>query len=291
MSSTSVNVMNDYNFHRKLWERLVPLYGEREAIAITYYVLEVRFGLTKTDVLCGKISSLTDNDRSELEKIFFRLAKSEPVQYVLGSADFCGRQFKVRPGVLIPRPETAELCGIIKSECSGIEHPKILDIGTGSGCIAITLALDITGSDVHAWDISPEALDVAKENAAQLGANISFKQCDILSVSPSSERWNVIVSNPPYICNKEKTEMNRNVIDHEPHSALFVPDDDPLLFYRAIARYASITLNPDGLLFFEINPLYADETADVLQQNGVKNVMIKDDVFGKKRFIISHNDS
>ncbi len=285
MATTTDSTLNTYDFPKILWERLVPLYGEREAIAITFYVLDVRFNLSKADVLCGKISSLTDDDRAELESIFYRLEKAEPVQYVVGKADFCGRQFNVRQGVLIPRPETAELCGIIQEKCIEKQNPKILDIGTGSGCIAVTLALDIAGSNVHAWDISQEALNIAKENAMRHNANVTFRQCDILNIVPTAEKWNIIVSNPPYICDKEKETMNSNVLDYEPHTALFVPDDEPLLFYRAITQYASHTLAPDGILFFEINPLYADETAELLRQHHFKNVNIKQDMFGKKRFI------
>ncbi len=276
---------NSFDFPKKLWERLVPLYGEREAIAITYYVLDVRFNLSKTDVLCGKISSLIEEDKAELENIFTRLEKAEPVQYVVGNADFCGRQFIVSPCVLIPRPETAELCGIIQEKWNGKHNPKILDIGTGSGCIAVTLALDIPKSNVHAWDITREALDIAKENAIRHKANVTFKQSDILNIVPTAEKWDIIVSNPPYICDKEKETMNSNVLDYEPHTALFVPDDDPLLFYRAITRYASYTLAPNGMLFFEINPLYAEETAGLLRQYLFEDVKIKEDIFGKKRFI------
>ncbi len=285
MPTTSDISTNSYNFPKKLWERLIPLYGEREAVAITYYVLDVRFNLSKTDVICGKIDSLTDEDKAELESIFTRLEKAEPVQYVIGKAYFCQRQFKVCKGVLIPRPETEELCGIIQERCKEKQCPKILDIGTGSGCIAVTLSLDIAGSKVHAWDISQDALNIAKENATRHNANVTFRQCDILNIEPSSESWDIIVSNPPYICDKEKETMNSNVLDYEPHTALFVPDENPLLFYRAITKYASHTLESEGMLFFEINPLYADETAELLRQYYFEDINIKEDMFGKKRFI------
>ena len=160
---------------------------------------------------------------------------------------------------------------------------KVLDIGTGSGCIAVTLALDMPQSSVTAWDIAPEALDTATENARRLGANITVERRDALHLEPQGETWDVIVSNPPYICNNEKKTMERNVLDHEPHSALFVPDDQPLLFYTAITRYAARTLSPDGTLYFELNPLYADQTADMARQTGFTDITIKEDMYGKRR--------
>ena len=276
------------------WHRLSSLYDADEAKAIVRWVLDVRFGLSFTDILCGKVSELSADEQEELEKIMLRLEKGEPVQYVLGVADFCGRQFYVAPGVLIPRPETAELCRWITShgdrhsvrsnltEC--LSPCEVIDIGTGSGCIAITLALEIPKTKVTAWDISDEALHIAQENAKALGANVIFEKKDILNVFLIS-KYDIIVSNPPYICDKEKEAMEKNVLEHEPHLALFVPNDDPLLFYRAIAKNAIDALKPDGMLFFELNPIYAEDTESMLLDMGFRHTELRKDQYGKLRFL------
>lgn len=268
--------------YRELWRTLEPLYGNGEARAITDYVLDVCFGLSKADIMCGAVEEMTAEKAAELNKIFGRLMEGEPVQYVLGRAEFSGRWFNVRPGVLIPRPETEELCAWITADSKASASPKVLDIGTGSGCIAITLQLDMPESKVTAWDISADALDVARENAQQLGANVSFVKQDALNAKPEGE-WDVIVSNPPYICEKEKKDMAVNVLEHEPHTALFVPDADPLLFYRAITRLAVQTLNKGGRLYFEINPIYADDTCRMMQAEGMTAVELRSDMYGKQR--------
>lgn len=268
--------------YRELWRTLEPLYGNGEARAITDYVLDVCFGLSKADILCGAVEEMTAEKTAELNKIFGRLTEGEPVQYVLGRAEFSGRWFNVRPGVLIPRPETEELCAWITADSKASGSPKVLDIGTGSGCIAITLQLDMPESKVTAWDISADALDVARENAQQLGANVNFVKLDALNAKPEGE-WDVIVSNPPYICEKEKKDMAVNVLEHEPHTALFVPDADPLLFYRAITRLAVQTLSKGGRLYFEINPIYADDTCRMMRAEGITAVELRSDMYGKQR--------
>lgn len=268
--------------YRELWRTLEPLYGNGEARAVTDYVLDVCFGLSKADILCGAVEEMTAEKTAELHKIFSRLTGGEPVQYVLGRAEFSGRWFNVRPGVLIPRPETEELCAWITADSKASGSPKVLDIGTGSGCIAITLQLDMPESKVTAWDISADALDVARENAQRLGANVNFVKQDALNVKPEGE-WDVIVSNPPYICEKEKKDMAANVLEHEPHTALFVPDADPLLFYRAITRLAVQTLNKGGRLYFEINPIYADDTYRMMRAEGMEAVELRSDMYGKQR--------
>lgn len=268
--------------YRELWRTLEPLYGNGEARAITDYVLDVCFGLSKADIMCGAVEEMTAEKAAELNKIFGRLMEGEPVQYVLGRAEFCGRWFSVRPGVLIPRPETEELCAWITADSKASASPKVLDIGTGSGCIAITLQLDMPESKVTAWDISADALDVARENAQRLGANVNFVKQDALNAKPEGE-WDVIVSNPPYICEKEKKDMAVNVLEHEPHTALFVPDADPLLFYRAITRLAVQTLSKGGRLYFEINPIYADDTCRMMQAEGMTAVELRSDMYGKQR--------
>lgn len=268
--------------YRELWRTLEPLYGNGEARAITDYVLDICFGLSKADILCGAVEEMTAEKTAELNKIFGRLMEGEPVQYVLGRAEFSGRWFNVRPGVLIPRPETEELCAWITADSKASGNPKVLDIGTGSGCIAITLQLDMPESKVTAWDISADALDAARENAQQLGANVNFVKQDALNAKPEGE-WDVIVSNPPYICEKEKKDMAVNVLEHEPHKALFVPDADPLLFYRAITRLAVQTLNKGGRLYFEINPIYADDTCRMMRAEGMTAVELRSDMYGKQR--------
>lgn len=268
--------------YRELWRTLEPLYGNGEARAVTDYVLDVCFGLSKADILCGAVEEMTAEKTAELNKIFGRLTEGEPVQYVLGRAEFCGRWFSVRPGVLIPRPETEELCAWITADSKASASPKVLDIGTGSGCIAITLQLDMPESNVTAWDISADALDVARENAQRFGANVNFVKLDALNAKPEGE-WDVIVSNPPYICEKEKKNMTVNVLEHEPHTALFVPDADPLLFYRAITRLAVQTLSKGGRLYFEINPIYADDTCHMMRAEGMTAVELRSDMYGKQR--------
>ena len=288
--------------YEELWHRLTPLYEPGEAKAIVRLLLDECYGLSWADVLGGKVTELSANDQTELKKIMLRLEKGEPIQYIIGVADFCGRQFHVEPGVLIPRPETAELCQLIlATESHGqtrniCEIPchsdtNILDIGTGSGCIAITLALELPDAKVTAWDISDEALRIASENAKRLGASVTFEHRDVLSISltshlsPLTSHYDLIVSNPPYICRQETDGMAQNVLDYEPHLALFVPDNDPLLFYRAIAQYATKALKPQGALFFEINPLYVSSLTHLLSTMSCYDIKTLPDQFGKLRFL------
>lgn len=272
--------------YNELWHQLAPLYGDGEAKAIAQMVYEVRYGLTLSDIYLGKDTQLSADDQAELKEFAKRLADNEPVQYVLGVADFCGRQYHVEPGILIPRPETEHLCRLItKHVAIGSTNRKVLDIGTGSGCIAITLALDIPNSQVTAWDISPIALRVAKGNAEQLGANVNVIENDMLQQTYQvAPQWDLIVSNPPYICDSEAEEMDANVLDYEPEIALFVPDDDPLQFYVPIMNYAQSALHPGGELWLETNPLYEEIIEERLLELGF-NVTAHDDQFGKTRFI------
>ena len=323
------SAMTYHEFCRLLASR----YDDGEAKAIARMVLEVAFGLSMTEVMCGAVEQLPADEQQRLRMMADRLLEGQPVQYVIGLADFGPRQFIVSPGVLIPRPETYELCQWVRVE-SGEKRVesgewreersewreerllKILDIGTGSGCIACTLAAELPGAQVTAWDISEQALSVARQNAERLQVQVAFEQCDILSVtteklsslhsplstfssplstlhsplstlhSPlSSHTWDLIVSNPPYICQQEAALMAPHVLEHEPHLALFVPDDDPLLFYHAIARFAAEALKPGGQLFFEVNQLYADETEQMLQSFGFTQTETRCDQFGKPRFV------
>lgn len=344
--------------YNQLWKRLTAIYNEREAQAIVRTVLDALFGMSLTDICLGKVTQLSADDTTRLEKIMQRLEKSEPVQYVLGAEWFAGRLFDVAPGVLIPRPETEDLvkwaCDEakekekednskeergkeekevskkrealkkeeqpssfpLKEEKEGLRkgedapqkeeqllssllksnkevsekgeeapHPSILDIGTGSGCIAITVALALPQARVTAWDISTDALAIAAGNAHRLGASVRFEHQDALSAPDDEERWDVIVSNPPYICDKERADMSDNVLSYEPELALFVPDSDPLLFYRAIARYASKALKPGGRLLFETNTAYAHEVAQTMANEGFTAIEVRNDCFGKPRMV------
>lgn len=243
-------------------------------------VLEECLALSQTDILLGKDTEISQSDKCRLEEITGLLLKNVPVQYVLGYADFCGLRLAVRPGCLIPRPETQDLV----REISGLGcRGGLLDIGTGSGCIAISLALQ--GFEVTATDVSAEALEIAGQNAARLGAEVEFVLENILLPRRTDRKWDVIVSNPPYVMSSEKVGMDANVLEHEPHIALFVPDDDPLLFYRHISQYALCHLSPGGRLFFEINHLLAEETADLVRAAGFRDVCLKNDMYEKKRFL------
>ena len=297
--------------YQQLWQSLTPLYDAGEAQAIVRTVLDVKYGMTLTDIICGKVNEISADEERKLEEIIIRLQKGEPVQYVLGEADFAGRPFHVEPGVLIPRPETAELCQWIEEDIAGksTDSPKdssedspedssgnspqatddaklILDICTGSGCIAITLGLNIPNSEVTGWDISEDALRIARGNVEMLKArNVRIEYQDALALPKAAEAADLIVSNPPYICEKEKADMEKNVLEHEPSLALFVPDEDPLKFYRAIAEYASSALKSGGALYFEINPIYEKETREMLLKLDFKDIETKEDAFGKKRMM------
>lgn len=274
-----------------MWRKLAQVYDEGEAKAIARLAYEVRFGLTFTDLCLGKDTQLSADDQAQAAEICSRLLLQEPVQYVLGQAEFCGHTIMVNEHVLIPRPETEELCQWVVSEMSDerleVRDFSILDIGTGSGCIAVTLAAALPQAEVTAWDISAEALQVARENARRSGVPVTFQQVDMLNTHhvPLATQWELIVSNPPYICYKERAMMESNVLDHEPHTALFVPDDDPLLFYHAIAEYGQKALKVGGWLYFEINPLYADELTDMFCAMSYHDIETKEDQYGKQRMI------
>lgn len=282
--------------YSELWRSLTGIYDEGEAKAIVRLLLEVRFEMNLTDILCGKIEELSDDKIAQLNECIERLKKSEPIQYILEQEEFGGRIFKVAPGVLIPRPETYGLCKDIIKEYNrpycALQPPEpmnVLDIGTGSGCIAITLALDLWNSNVTAWDISSDALIIARENAHRLEAKLNLELKDALNITDEDiNRWDIIVSNPPYICDNEKKDMAENVLAYEPDTALFVPDDDPLKFYRAIAEYGIKSLKRDGMLAFEINPIYANETICMLKELNYKNIRTVSDIFGKQRFTICY---
>lgn len=239
---------------------------------------------SRADIIIHKNSKLSESLALEISRFTRRLKTYEPIQYILGTACFLDYEFRVRPGVLIPRPETEELIELIGRENrrSGL---RFLDIGTGSGCIAISLALRHPEANVTAFDISPEALLIATENASLNNARVHFRQTDILTFDPESEKhsFDIIVSNPPYVCDSEKREMTDNVLKYEPHLALFVPDADPLLFYRRIAESALTLLDAGGKLYYEINARFGPETKAMLEEMGYQDVTVFRDIHGKER--------
>jgi len=288
--------------HRELIAQLTPLHGAGEARAIVRMIMEERFGLSQTDLLLGKDTTLSEDNRIEFEKIAFRLLAGEPVQHVLGYADFYGHRFRVTPDVLIPRPETEELVAWAVAESSAPKAP-ILDLCTGSGCIAISLGLAFPETKVVGVDISEAALEVGRTNAETLGAsNVDFIQQDVLKVllhgdscfpgltnsssgETEGECFSMIVSNPPYVCEREAAEMTPTVLDHEPHLALFVPDDHALCFYRAIAAIALRSLLSGGLVFVEINTAMAEATRQLFVAEGFADVEVRCDQFGRPRML------
>ena len=272
---------------------------------MTRMLLEDLFSLSFADILCGATEHLSDADTLRLQQSVDRLLDAEPLQYVTGTAFFCGHPFHVAPGVLIPRPETEWIVDTAVNLVMS-SAPRILDIGTGSGCIATSISLALADRHCYteAWDISEDALRIAADNAERLGADVKFCLRDALRLEedfPAEERleaeqggaealrdsasWDIIVSNPPYICNREAADMHANVLRHEPHLALFVPDTDPLLFYRAIASYAMRSLRKGGWLLFECNTLYAHDTARMASDMGFATSVVEDDCFGKPRFV------
>lgn len=239
-------------------------------------------GLSDVEIMT-KDCSLSDYQTEMFEQYLKELLKNRPIQYVLGETEFCGLKLKVDERVLIPRPETAELVNFVietaKASC------RILDIGTGSGCIAIALSKLISNAEIVAYDISESALELATENARLNGANILFREIDILNPPNLLDKFDVIVSNPPYIMFSEQKEMCSNVIDYEPHTALFVPDNNPLIFYRAIIYFAKNHLNSKGCLYFEINRTFSQQISELLDKAGFLQVECRKDMFDNDRMI------
>ena len=334
--------------YSEIWHRIATSYDDGEARAIARILIEELFGLSYADIVCGATEQLSADDTLRLDTAVRRIEQGEPLQHVLGYADFCGNRFSVNSSVLIPRPETEWLVdeGAKLMSTTATSSPKrILDIGTGSGCIAISLKLRLGDAYVEAWDISEEALRTAQDNADALKAEVVFRKRDALKAeeedcseeeclqggalvssaptrqamdsinsnegalvssaptgqtkdsinsneaSTTAAPWDLIVSNPPYICDSERSAMDDNVLLHEPHTALFVPDDDPLRFYRAIARYALLTLNIGGSLLFECNTRYAEATGTMLRDMGFEEVTVSDDCFNLPRFVRGRKNS
>ncbi len=277
------------NIVNNMLHRLLEVYPEGEARALVRYVLEVRYNISIPDIYMGKDRHFSEEERAELDFIVERLLHQEPVQYILGQADFHGLTFHVAPGVLIPRPETEELVDWVLEELGRLKNATVLDVGTGSGCIAVSLAKTCPGAKVSALDVSPAALEIAHANAQAIGVEVNMLCGDILHPDGndvlSKSSWDIIVSNPPYICDSEAMEMSKNVLGFEPHEALFVPDDNPLLFYKAIADYSIRKLNPEGKLFVEINRAYADEVMMLFSDTGFVGVELKKDMYDNNRMV------
>lgn len=277
-----------FRLDRMIALRLTPDYDEREAKAIAACYLADRFKVNRTDILLDKTLSLTCEENDRLQEDIFRLERGEPLQYVLGHAEFDGHFFEVSPAVLIPRVETVGLVELAAARCSK-GRACILDVGTGSGCIAASLALRLPDADITAWDISPDALAVARGNAASLGANIRFEQKDVIPLSeescPPERPFDLIVSNPPYIRQREAADMDRHVVEHEPHTALFVPDYDPLVFYRALGRFGTTHLADGGVLCVETHRDYNRHVLELFELLGYDDVSASNDCFDAPRFV------
>lgn len=263
---------------------LTAMYGADQASAFFYLALEQWLGLKRIDLALDAQKELPPETFEKFELLKQRLLCSEPVQYLLGTAWFCGLSFIVDPSVLIPRPETEELVSWVVSNAANRPGCRILDVGTGSGCIAVSLAHLLPEARVSAIDISEPALSIARKNAAQNGVEVNFGQTDVLSVKTLGP-CDIIVSNPPYVREKEKTEMHANVLQNEPHLALFVRDEDPLLFYRVISALAFEALSPLGELYFEINQYLGPETVSLVEKAGFKNVELRRDIYGNDRML------
>ena len=265
-------------------EKLSGYYTQSEVSALTRIIAFEMLGVPQMTFFLKDNVELTHEQEALLYNTINRLQEYEPIQYIQGYSDFCGLSFKVTPATLIPRPETSELVEWIAADHS-CKAVNILDIGTGSGCIAISLAHKLPESKVTAWDISNDALAVASENSCNNGTEITLEQVDILSYEPNSAHFDIIVSNPPYIKENEKSAMHNNVLDWEPHTALFVPDSDPLLFYRTIAKKGLTLLKPGGTLYFEINRAHGAETVEMLADLGYTGIELRKDFADNDRMI------
>ena len=268
---------------------LSELYDASELESITLLTVSEVYNLSKAKIKAFPETELTQQQANKLSEILTQLKTGKPIQYILGKTEFYGLTFKVNPSVLIPRPETEELVEWVLSSVRRLQLAvgNILDIGTGSGCIAISIKKNLPKFSVSAMDISSEALKTAKENAELNQVNIEFIEADILSIKSEIEipKSEIIISNPPYVTALDKTHMHTNVTDFEPRSALFVPEDDPLVFYNAIADFAATRLVPIGLLFFEINENYGEQAMELLEAKNFKHIQLRKDMNGRDRMI------
>jgi release factor glutamine methyltransferase len=268
-------------------EKLTPLYDVMEAESFFNIALQELKGWKRVDLALNPEAEISDDEIEKWDDVLQQLEKQRPIQYIFRSTHFYGLDFNVNESTLIPRPETEELVEWIITENQDNGKIKILDIGTGSGCIAISLAKNLPDAQVFAIDVSADALAVAKSNAELNKVEITFIQQDILAVENLPEQFDIIVSNPPYVRNLEKVEIKQNVLDYEPHLALFVDDNDALIFYRKIALLAKANLPQNGRLYFEINQYLGEETATMLEDFKFENIVLKKDIYGNDRMIAS----
>ncbi|QYJ69554.1 peptide chain release factor N(5)-glutamine methyltransferase [Flavobacterium litorale] len=266
-------------------EKLTPLYDSMEAAQFFVIALENLKGWQRVDFAMNPDYELTPDEIEKWDEVLAQLITQKPIQYIFGNTHFYGLDLQVNENTLIPRPETEELVDWIVNENSDKKDISILDIGTGSGCIAIALAKNLPNATVHAIDVSGEALAVAKENTINNSVTVTFWQQDILTTTSLPQQFDIIVSNPPYVRNLEKHEIKSNVLDYEPHLALFVQDNDPLLFYKKIALLAQKYLTNNGILYFEINQYLGAETTQMLQDYNFKNIELRKDIYGNNRMV------
>lgn len=272
---------------REITDKLTPIYGQGEAKAMTRLIFQTLKGWNQTQLIINSDQPASEYIVRKTSDILVRLLTNEPIQYILGEAYFYGMVLKVDKSTLIPRPETEQLVDLIYDRYKEQSDLSILDIGTGSGAIALALARHLPYAKISAIDISAEAIKVAKANADSLSLKVDFRICDVFSFDPPPDSFDIIVSNPPYVDESEKSEMQPNVLNYEPHTALFVPDSNPLLFYRKISEIGLKALKPGGSLFFEINPRHSQEMKQMLATLGYTDIDIIKDIHQRNRFVIA----
>lgn len=270
--------------HKSYFDKLLPIYGENEATSGSMLLIEELHNICRKDYVFDREREI-DVDQNQLSSVLNMIDSERPLQYIVGKAHFYSRYFEVSEGVLIPRNETEELVDWIIKDYKNHLPISILDIGTGSGAISVTLDLELTNSNVTAMDISSDALEIAKRNSSALGSNVKFIEQDILKCDKLNDNYDIIVSNPPYVKISEKINMRKNVLDYEPDIALFVSDNDPLLFYRKIAALAYDNLNIGGALYYEINEQLGSECCDMLRDLGFKNIELRKDLNNRDRMV------
>lgn len=273
-------------FKKKFNDTLKEDFPQGEILSLFNWLTEAYLGMTRLQLALSPERELSPSEAAEFEEALRRIQNYEPIQYIIGKTEFFGLTFGVDPNVLIPRPETEELVEWILEDVKQMKHKelRILDIGTGSGCIAISLAKNLPEARLMGIDVSEEALRLAKQNAQRNEVAVEFKQMDILTINSFEEKFDVIVSNPPYVREMEREQMSANVIENEPGLALWVTNEDPLLFYRKITKLAKDALNPEGMLYFEINEAFGEETKELLVNNNFQ-ASLKKDIFGKDRML------
>lgn len=278
-------IMLIQKFKKQFFSALSDLYPETEIQSFFNFLIEFKLNLTRVELALQPTIELNEGDFIFFQKAFHSLKNHIPIQYIIGEAEFYGLTFNVNNNVLIPRPETEELVNWILKDCKNIQDIKILDIGTGSGCIAISLAKNLPNAEVFAIDISSEAIKTAKLNAHINNVAVKFIEVDILTLNELPQKFDIIVSNPPYVRELEKEQMQENVLANEPHQALFVKNDEPLLFYNKISDLAKFHLTTNGSLYFEINQYLGTETVDLLKSKGFKNTKLKKDLYQVDRML------